>query len=63
MLNIDVLVRKNNIWMSKFVSWSFDIENFKVFRCFVGVIREEVVTVGSDLCESIVGKVISLFSR
>jgi len=62
MLDIDVLVRKNNIWVSEFISWSFDVENFKVFRCFLGVIREEVVTVGSDLCESVVGKIISLFS-
>jgi len=62
MLDIDVLVRKNNIWVSEFVSWSFDVEHFKVLRCFVSVIREEVVTVGSDLSESIVGKVICLFS-
>jgi len=32
MLDIDVLVRKNNIWVSEFVSWCFDVENFKVFR-------------------------------
>jgi len=62
MLNIGVLVRKNDIWVSKFVSWSFDVENFHVFRSFVSVIREEVVTIGSDLCKSVVGKVISLFS-
>jgi hypothetical protein len=62
MLDIDVLVRKNDIWVSEFVSWSFNVENFKVFRCFVGVIREVVVTVGSDFSESVVGEIISLFS-
>lgn len=62
MLDIDVLVRKNDIWVSEFVSWCFNVENFKVFRCFVGIVREVVVTVGSDLSESVVGEIIGLFS-
>ena len=62
MLNIDMLVRKNDIWVSEFVSWSFRVENFKVFLLLVGIIGEEVVTIGSDLCESVVSEIISLFS-
>jgi len=62
-LNIDMLVRKDNIWVSEFVSWSFSVENFKVLSLLVGIIREEVVTVGSDLGKSVVSEIIGLFSR
>lgn len=54
MLNIDMLVWKNHIWMSKFISWGLSIENSEVFVHFIGVIREVVVTIGGDLSESVV---------
>jgi len=61
MLDIDVLVRKDDIWVSEFVSWGFDIEDFEVFLSLGSVIREIVVTVGCDLCESVVSNIIGFF--
>jgi hypothetical protein len=48
MLNIAVLMRKNNIRVSIFVTWGFKINNFKVFLCFLSVKAKEKAGVGSN---------------
>ena len=38
MLNVNMLVRKNYIWMSKLVSWGFDVKHSYVFVHLVSII-------------------------
>jgi len=46
-------MRKNDIWMSVFVSWSFKIIDLKVLVDFVFINIEIEIALGSNFIESI----------
>lgn len=48
-LNIAVLMRQDDVWVSEFVSWGFEIINLKVLLLFVLIETEVEVALGSYL--------------
>jgi hypothetical protein len=52
-LNITMLVRKDYIWVLKFVTWSFEIVDLKVLRFLILIKTEVVVALSGYLIISI----------
>jgi len=61
MLDIAVLMSKNNIWVSILVTWGFKINNFKVFLRFLSVKAKEKARVGSDFTIRLILELRELF--
>ena len=47
-LDIAMLMWKNHVWMSEFVSWSIEINNSKILVNLVFINTKVIITFGSD---------------
>ena len=61
-LNMDMLVRKNNRRMSMVISWSFLVEDLKILRNLIFINFEEEVRLSLDITIHILWEFLSLFT-